>query len=242
MISNVRFDMNREEKVADNYLKSLGYKNVIFEPDGNIPPDFSLDEKIAVEVRRLNQNFFTEDEVEGLENARISLFKLLPSSFSEFDAQYKGNSYWVSIRFSRPIESGKINRKAIHKSLTDFLRKPAPLPCKVKVTERFFFHVFPSQSVAGRVFRFGGGTDRESGGFVLTEFKKNFDHCMKEKSEKINAYYDKYNSWWLVLVDKIAYGFDESEKKKIKLMVKANSCWDKVIVLDSLNGKNILEI
>lgn len=76
----------------------------------------------------------------------------------------------------------------------------------------------------------------------MTEFKKNFDHCMKVKSEKINAHYDKYNSWWLVLVDKIAYGFDESEKKKIKLMVKVNPCWDKVIVLDSLNGKNILEI
>jgi len=234
--------MNREEKVADNYLKSLGYKNVIFEPDGNIPPDFSLDGKIAVEVRRLNQHFFTEDEVKGLEEARIPLFKLLQSSFSEFDAQYKDNSYWVSIRFSRPIKSGKIVRKAIHKSLNNFLRKPAPLPCKVKVTESIFFHVFPSQPVEGRVFRFAGGTDRESGGFVLTEFKKNFDHCMKEKSEKINDHYDKYNSWWLVLVDQIAYGFDESEKKEIKSMVKANSCWDKVIVLDSLNENNILEI
>jgi len=234
--------MKREEKITDNYLKSLGYKNVVFEPDGNIPPDFSIDGRIAVEVRRLNQHFFTEDEVKGLEEGRIPLFNLLQSCFSEFDAQYKGSSYWVSIRFSRPIESAKTVRKAIRKSLTDFLRKPAPLPCKVKVTESMYFRIISSQPVEGRVFRFAGGTDRESGGFVLSEFKENFDHCMKEKSKKINDHYGKYNSWWLVLVDQIAYGFDEGEKKEIKSMVSVNSCWDKVIILDSLNGNNILEI
>ncbi len=76
------------------------------------------------------------------------------------------------------------------------------------------FHIFSSLPVKGRVFRFAGGTDRESGGFVLAEFKKNFDHCVKEKSKKIRDHYPKYASWWLVLVDKIAYGFDESEKKR----------------------------
>jgi hypothetical protein len=36
-------EMNREEKITEAYLKSLGFKDVIFEPDGNIPPDFSID-------------------------------------------------------------------------------------------------------------------------------------------------------------------------------------------------------
>ena len=76
----------------------------------------------------------------------------------------------------------------------------------------------------------------------MSEFKEDFIHWMKEKSKKISDHYGKYNSWWLVLVDQIAYGFDEGEKKEIKSMVSVNSCWDKVIVLDSLNGNNILEI
>jgi hypothetical protein len=96
--------------------------------------------------------------------------------------------------------------------------------------------------VEGKVFRLAGGTDRETGGFVLSEFKRNFDHCVKEKSEKIKVYYDKYSSWWLVLVDTIAYGFDEDEKEEIKIMVNMNPVWDKVIVLDGIKGKNILEI
>ena len=242
LMPSVRFHMNREEKITENYLKSLGYRDVVFEPDGNIPPDFSIDDRIAVEVRRLNQHFFREDQVKGLEEDRIPLFNLLQSSFSKFDTQYKGRSYWVSIRFSRPIECVKTVRKAIRKSLTDFLGNPTPLPCKVNVTGGMYFRIYPSKKVAGRVFRFAVGTDRESGGFVLSEFKKNFDHCMKEKSEKINDHYAKYNTWWLVLVDQIAYGFNEDEKKEIKSMVSVNSCWNKIIVLDSLNGNNILEI
>jgi hypothetical protein len=50
--------MNSKEKIAQNYLVSLGFKDIVFEPDGNIPPDFAVEGKIAVEVRRLNQNYF----------------------------------------------------------------------------------------------------------------------------------------------------------------------------------------
>lgn len=60
------------------------------------------------------------------------------------------------------------------------------------------------QIIKGIVFQFAGGTDRESGGFVLAEFKKNVDHCVKEKSKIIKDYYNKYVSWWLVLVDQVA--------------------------------------
>ena len=234
--------MNREEKITEAYLKSLGFKDVVFEPDGNISPDFSIDGRIAIEVRRLNQHFFTKDEVRGLEETRIPLFKLLESSLSEFDSHYIGCSYWVSIRFHRPVEKGNTNKKAIVKALTDFLSRPFPLPCDVKVTENIYFHIYPSQAVEGKVFRFAGGTDRESGGWVLAEFKKNFNHCVEEKTEKIKDLHDKYTSWWLLLVDQIAHGFNESEKDEVKSMVSVNTSWDKVVVLDSLTGNNILEI
>ena len=82
---------------------AAGFKDIVFEPDGNIPPDFSIEGKIAVEVRRLNQNFFAGDEVSGLEEDRIPLFKLLEESLKKFNSQYIGNSYWISIRFGRPI-------------------------------------------------------------------------------------------------------------------------------------------
>lgn len=235
-------EMNREEQITEAYLKSLCHKAVVFEPDGNIPPDFSIEGRIAVEVRRLNQHFFTKDEVRGLEETRIPLFKLLESSLCESDSQYNGCSYWVSIRFHRPVEKGNANKKAIVKVLTGFLHRPYPMPCELKVTEYISLYIFQSEAAIGKVFRFAGGTDRESGGWVMDEFRKNFNHCIEEKSEKIKDYYNKYNSWWLVLVDQIAHGFNESEKAEMKSMITANSSWDKVIVLDSLTGNNIFEI
>ena len=235
--------MKREEKITEAYLKSLGFKDIVFEPEGKSKlPDFRIDGNIAVEVRRLNQNYFMKNEVRGLEETRIPLFKLVESSLSEFDSHYKGCSYWVSIRFHRPVENGNANKKSIVKALSAFLSRPFPLPCDVKVTENIYFHIYPSQAVEGKLFRFAGGTDRQSGGWVLAEFKKNFNYCVEKKTEKIKGLHDKYTSWWLVLVDQIAHGFNESEEKEVKSMVSVNFCWDKVIVLDSLNGNNILEI
>ena len=48
--------MNDSEKSVYEYLTSLGLGAVVYEPDGKVPPDFSVDGRTAVEVRRLNQN------------------------------------------------------------------------------------------------------------------------------------------------------------------------------------------
>ena len=52
--------MNKDEKIANTYLKSLGFQKLEFEPNGNIPPDFTINKKIGVEVRRLNKYFNDE--------------------------------------------------------------------------------------------------------------------------------------------------------------------------------------
>src|SRR6185437_1149448 len=50
-----RLDLS--EELAKKYLQSIGTKSVIYQPDGNIPP----------EVRRLNQNEITDSGYRGLE-------------------------------------------------------------------------------------------------------------------------------------------------------------------------------
>lgn len=234
--------MNREEQIAETYLRSLGFMSVVYEPDGNIPPDFLLDDTIAVEVRRLNQHSLKEGQARGLEEARIPLFTLMESCLSKFDKMYDSRSYWVSVRFQRPVGKSNSNKRTIVKALIDFLSNPPQLPCNIRVTQSIYLQIFPSQTVNGRVFRFAGGTDRDSGGWVLSEFEKNFKHCVEEKTQKIKAHKDKYVSWWLILVDHIAHGFEENEKNEVKTTVSKNNSWEKVIVLDSLSGKKILEI
>ena len=44
--------MDRSEQVAMKHLLFCGFSTVVYEPDGNVPPDFLVDGSIAVEVRR----------------------------------------------------------------------------------------------------------------------------------------------------------------------------------------------
>ena len=67
--------MDATEKLVAKHLKHRGYANVVYEPDGNIPPDFLVDGTIAIEVRRLNQNHFDGPDAKGLEEVAIPLWK-----------------------------------------------------------------------------------------------------------------------------------------------------------------------
>ncbi len=62
--------MNKDEKRAKKFLKRH-YSNIQFEPIKNAPPDFLINNNIAVEVRRLNQNYFDGDNPKGLEEDDI---------------------------------------------------------------------------------------------------------------------------------------------------------------------------
>ena len=66
--------MDSSENIVFAYLSHLGFQEVVYEPDGNVPPDFLLDGRIAVEVRRLNQNAQTVSGPHGLEEVAKPLW------------------------------------------------------------------------------------------------------------------------------------------------------------------------
>lgn len=65
--------MDNTEQIAYSHLISLGYDRIVYEPDGNIPPDFAINNRIAVEVRRLNQNERERVYPRGLEEVEMPL-------------------------------------------------------------------------------------------------------------------------------------------------------------------------
>ena len=95
--------MDKEEKLSLEYLESLGFENISYEPDGNIPPDFLIDKRIAIEVRRLNQNFLSGDRNSGLENIRFPLFHKIQNLLSDIKSDAFEKSYFISYTFRRPI-------------------------------------------------------------------------------------------------------------------------------------------
>jgi hypothetical protein len=65
--------MDREENITLKYLESKGYKNITYEPDGNIPPDFAIGSRLAIETRRLNQHHYVNGQEKSLEQLQYPL-------------------------------------------------------------------------------------------------------------------------------------------------------------------------
>ncbi len=58
---------NQDEIRARQYLQTLQYTKLEYEPLGNVTPDFVMDNKVAIEVRRLNRNYLKDEHLVKVE-------------------------------------------------------------------------------------------------------------------------------------------------------------------------------
>jgi hypothetical protein len=235
--------MKAEEQVAKNYLDGLRVGAVSFEPDGNIPPDFSLGSRSGVEVRKLNQQHFGETVPKGLEELAIPLWKMLAEEIPKFDTHYRGRSYWVGVEFGRPFQESRVETaKALRLSLKDFLRRGGRAPAELAVSDNLKLIICPASPVRPRVFRLGGGMDWDSGGGLIPMYVDNISYCIEEKSQKIAAYADRYEHWWLLLVDFLGWGLDGRDESELRAGIITLGRFDRVIVIGNQYGERRLDL
>ena len=48
--------IKKNDQWAYEYLAQQNFSDLVYEPDGNVPPDFLINGHIAVEARRFNHN------------------------------------------------------------------------------------------------------------------------------------------------------------------------------------------
>jgi hypothetical protein len=94
--------MNQSEKLFAEYLVHAGYSDVVYEPDGKHPPDFLVNGRVAIEVRRLNQNVQTGTERRGLEETAIPLNRSVRKVLASMGPPLEGGSWFVYYSFRRP--------------------------------------------------------------------------------------------------------------------------------------------
>ncbi|CAO4195130.1 hypothetical protein [Methylorubrum extorquens] len=230
--------MDDSEKLVDTYLRSLGFSDVRYEPDGNIPPDFLADGRIAVEVRRLNQN---HDDgggrgTTGLEETAIPLWSRMETYLHGLGpAPASGQSWYVLHRFSRPAPPWRVLKTALDALLLPFMASadPQPFDKPLNLPGEFSINVFRAPGPKPTFFRHAGQNDEQSGGWLIEKIRSNLAHCVTEKTGKIAAYRPKHPEWWLVLPDQIGYGLDEFEQSLFldQATVQPGS-FDKIVLLD----------
>ncbi len=192
--------MDASEALVETHLRSLGLGAVVFEPDGNIPPDFLIDGRIAVEVRRLNVNVDAGKGMEGLEETSISLRHRMLKLLADYGSAPAGETWAVGYTFSRPISPWRRLEPAIRMVLDGF---GGP-----KESDRRDFQLEPGFRLklrrvtpASERYIPLGESDLDAAGYVVPMVTENLIHCIAEKSAKIAPHKHKYAEWWLVMPD-----------------------------------------
>ncbi|MGD0023388.1 MAG: hypothetical protein ABSC37_02005 [Xanthobacteraceae bacterium] len=176
--------MDTSEKHVADFLAGRGYTDIVYEPDGNVPPDFLVDGRIAIEVRRLNQNFDSGPKMQGLEEVAMPLRRNIKALALSLGPPKSGMSWFVFYSFGRPLESWKILKSKIRASLIGFMNDATNEAKSWKLGRRFELEVFPATKLFRTFYVMGGHVDRESGGWLVPEMQKNLNLCIHRKNRE----------------------------------------------------------
>lgn len=226
--------MKQEEIWAQEYLRYLGFKAIEFEPHTSGTPDFLVDGRVAVEVRRLNQCHETEPgELQGIEEKGKPFIDNVQKELARLGPPQNGVSWYVCCDFERPLPEKrwqKVLRKALNQ-LDDAEEQEVIVP----IDAHLCFKLMRSENPgATERFILAGYQDWNRGGFAVQELEKSLNLCITEKTAKIAPYRDEYPEWWLLLVDFMMVG-----KRK---PVCVTHTFDKLIVLHPGNYGDAYEI
>jgi hypothetical protein len=238
--------MDDSERLAGEYLRSCGFVDPIYEPDGKVPPDFLIDGGIAVEVRRLNQMHKSGRETPGLEQIQRSLAWKVPVLLKSLGPSPAGDSWLVSLSFRRPLLPWWQIRKCLGNELRVFSQDASSRiesHYTIRIEENLAIRLDRAGSVHDDFFVFGGYTDLNAGGWVISEIERNMTICIREKTNAISRFWHKYGEWWLVLIDRIAYANIESEDAgALRNRLDGLADWDRVVLVSPTNPTRGLRI
>jgi hypothetical protein len=220
--------MNADERIADLLLRSLDLGPVVYEPDGNTPPDFVVGGRIAVEVRRLNQHYESDGERRALEEDTIPLRQRFDNLLASFPTG-TGATWFVLFSFRRPLTEWKKLRPQIVSALRAFLLDPVDDAWRIRIESEFAITTLRASTPHSRCFLLGGYTDMDAGGWVVSEIIQNVTACMIEKSQKVAPHVHKYSVWWLLLVDYIGTSCEAAE---VRQHISRLSPWNRVLILN----------
>ena len=235
--------MDASEKHVAEHLHNCGFTDVVYEPDGNIPPDFLVNGTVAIEVRRLNQNDFSGPESRGLEEVAIPLWNKIKKLLDTLGPPVGGASWFVHFRFRRPVEDWRSLEPKLRAALSGFRVSSTPSRGIIARAEGIELEVISKTSTPrATMFVMSGCVDQDSGGWLLAIMETNIHYCSSEKARKIAKVRPKYPTWWLALVDHIGFGLDDFDRELFRDQITIEHPWDRIILIDPRDPKRWFEI
>lgn len=234
--------MNDSERTVSEFLKSLRIGSVVFEPDGNFPPDFVVDGRIAVEARRLNENELVCGVHRGLEETAKPLHKVVNALALSGPAGSHG-SWFVHYSVRRPLPPWKTVKRLLHDAVRQFRDQIPNLPTEIPLGQFLKLEFHRASNAHDALLLLGGSSDYDQGGFLVAEVSRNLLLCIAEKTRKLQRVKNNYAEWWLVFEDRISYGFlDAVDIATIRAAVGQVDGFARVVLVNPLEPTQGLEV
>jgi hypothetical protein len=224
-----------EAQIQKNLINR--YSDVIHEPDGNVSPDFLVNGTIAIEVRRLNQNY----RGQSLESFEIPLRQRIEKLLAKFGAAQSRQSYFVFFTYWLPLPNWKRLGPLIEAELQKVSSTGTCPDVEIELPGISAFHLKfqKSDSDLGDAFVVGGWINHNSGGFVVSEMIENLTFVIEEKKNKVHG---RYPTWWLAVVDQIGYSLSDWNREEFKKYQPQISPFQKVLIVDPQDPTIFFEI
>jgi hypothetical protein len=129
--------MDDSEKAVYEYLMARRLGPIIYQPDGNVPPDWLVDGRIAVEVRRLNQNETTDSGYRGLEETSKPLTQFVRRALAEAGPPIDGTTWFVHYSYQRPLPPFKELKRRFSTALETARARQDLQDVEIPVTPKF---------------------------------------------------------------------------------------------------------
>ncbi len=238
--------VDEAEKLVEESLAKQGFIQIVHQPDVNDPPDFLLDGRIAVEVRRLNShcerpNGITYTHQENYEPVRQGLENLL----TEFGSSINGETWAVSFALDHPFKGKGWSgvKRLVKDVLRNFKDSKERLPIKYRIQDCIEIDFLRCGAHHEKFYIPGFSAEDVQGCLIVDEIYRNLKIVFAEKNRKVTGCRDRYPEWWLVLVDYIGFdGLDQSGLEQLRSLSLCDSNWDKVIFVCPHNTDIAFEI
>ena len=135
--------IKESDKFAYEYLAHQGFTSIVYEPDGNVPPDFLVEGRIAIEARRLNQNKEgVADGPRGLEELSKPLDAAVRKAIASMGPPSAGATWFVLYTFRRPLPPWKELERLLAVALRSFRDQSSHQAGKLRAAANFTLTLF----------------------------------------------------------------------------------------------------
>lgn len=223
--------MDAAEKIVEALLLQMGLSTVRHEPNGQGTfPDFGIENDLAIEVRRLNQNHEQNGVARGLEEDAIPLRQKIERMCRDF-GEGDSTSWFVCYSFKRPLTPWKQLKPALERALRNFMGSPHPQGGLIFKDSTFKLEVVAASTRFESCFVLGSMLDLQAGGWVVAEFLRNVEHCIRVKTMRLQACSTKYRANWLVLVNVSGLRLDSDDRSTVTDRLRLPAEWNRVLIV-----------